>query len=164
MVRLESDSVGVAAASFVRYVSRLMPRLSHDVRVRLRDQMQRRGLTQRSVAGLLQWSQSKVAHQLTGRVEMSVDDLAAFCFALNVHVTEIVRDHGLEFCAELTPSELRRLEQIRSLPAAELKALETVLDRLAPTRPAARRTALGAGSAHKTAHQHDRARNRAARS
>ena len=90
--------------------------------------MTRLQLSQRDVAGLLGWSQSKVAHILTGHVVLSVDDLADFCFALGLRVTEAVRDRGLQFCAEMTPSELRTLEKMRQLPATVLDAVMTLLD------------------------------------
>lgn len=105
-----------------------MALLSDAVRLRLREEMLRLKLSQRDVAGLLDWSQSKVAHQLTGRVDMSLDDLAAFCFALRISPTEAVRDHGLEFCAEMTPTELRILERTRQLPKPVLDAVMTLLD------------------------------------
>jgi transcriptional regulator with XRE-family HTH domain len=101
---------------------------SEDVRLRLRDEMTRRKLSQRDVAGLLGWSQSKVAHILTGHVVLSVDDLADFCFALGLRLTEAVRDHGLEFCAEMTPTELRIVERVRQLPKPWLDAVMTLLD------------------------------------
>lgn len=105
-----------------------MATLSEDVRLRLRDEMTRLELSQRDVAGLLGWSQSKVAHILTGHVVLSVDDLADFCFALGIRITEAVRDRGLQFCAEMTPSEFRTLEKIRQLPPPVLDAVMTLLD------------------------------------
>jgi transcriptional regulator with XRE-family HTH domain len=117
----------------------IMARRSEDVRRRLREEMARLKMSQRDVAGLLNWSQSKVAHQLTGRVEMSVDDLAAFCFALNLSVAEAVRDQGLEFVAELTPTELRLLERIRQLTPPEVDAVMTLLAVQTKTRRQARR-------------------------
>ena len=102
--------------------------LSEDVRLRLRDEMTRLKLSKRDVAGLLGWSQSKVAHILTGHVVLSVDDLADFCFALGLRVTEAVRDRGLQFCAEMTPSEFRTLEKIRQLPPNVLDSVMTLLD------------------------------------
>jgi transcriptional regulator with XRE-family HTH domain len=105
-----------------------MARLSEDVRLRLREEMGRQKVSQRDVAGLLDWSQSKVAHVLTGRVELNVDDLAAFCFALRLSVVEAVRDQGLEFVADLTPTELRFLERIRQVPPPVLDAVKTLVD------------------------------------
>jgi transcriptional regulator with XRE-family HTH domain len=92
-----------------------MPRLSEQVRLRLREEMARQELSQRDVAGILTWSQSRVAHLLTGHVEMSIDDLAEFAQAVGVPPTEIIRDRGMEFCAEMSPTELRFLERMRQL-------------------------------------------------
>jgi transcriptional regulator with XRE-family HTH domain len=119
-------------------VSRVARR-SEEVRRRLREEMDRLDMSQRDVAGLVNWSQSKVAHILTGHVQMTVDDLATFCFALNLSVTEAVRDQGLEFVAEMTPTELRLLERIRQLPARDVDAVMTILDVKAKTRPHERR-------------------------
>jgi len=96
-----------------------MDRLSDRVRVRLREEMAHRKLTQEEVSDLLGgsangWSQSRVAKYLTGRVELTVDALATLCFALGLSVTESVRDQGLEFCAEMTPTELKLLEHFRN--------------------------------------------------
>jgi transcriptional regulator with XRE-family HTH domain len=123
------------------YGAPYMARLSEQVRLRLREEMDRLDLSQRDVANLLKWSQSKVAHQLTGRVEMSVDDLAELCFALNLNPTEAVRDRGMEFCAEMTPTELRILERIRQLPPPVLAAIMTLLDVRTKTRPEDRHAA-----------------------
>ena len=105
-----------------------MPRRSEDIRIRLRDEMSRQRLSQRDVAGMLGWSQSKVAHILTGHVEMNVDDLAEMCSVLRLSLTEAVRDRGLEFCADLTPTELRILERVRQLPSSLVDAFMLLLD------------------------------------
>lgn len=102
--------------------------LSERARRRIRDEMQRQHLSQRDVAHLLNWSQSRVSKVLNARVEFNVDDLAALCFALSLQITEAVRDHGLEFLAEMTPTELRILERIRQLPKPVFDAVMTLLD------------------------------------
>lgn len=114
-------------------------RLSEQVRERLREEMTRRKLSQRELAGLLKWTQSHVAHVLTGRVQMTVDDMAELAFGMGLSMTEVVRDRGLEFCAEMTPSELRMLERIRQLPRPVLDALMIILDVQATTRRQERR-------------------------
>lgn len=121
-----------------------MPRLSEQVRLRLREEMARKAMSQRDVAGVLGWSQSRVAHILTGRVEMSVDDLAEFAFGLSISPTEAVRDHGLEFCADMTPSELRFLEALRQLPQPDQDAVMRLLRVASNTRPQERRAATAA--------------------
>lgn len=101
--------------------------LAEQVRLRIREEMTHRKMSQRDVAGLLGWSQSRVAHLLTGRVEMSVEDVAGFGFALGLQPTEIVRDRGMEFVAEMTPTELRLFERIRQLTPEQRGALYQLL-------------------------------------
>jgi len=88
---------------------------SDQARLRLREEMERQRLSTRDVAGILTWSQSRVQKLLAGRVELGVDDLEALCFALNLSLPEVVRDHGMEWVAELTPTELRFLQALREL-------------------------------------------------
>jgi transcriptional regulator with XRE-family HTH domain len=118
---------------------RQMPRLSEQVRIRLREELARKELSQRDMAGILGWSQSRVAHILNGRVELTVDDLADFAFGVGLTIVECVRDHGLEFCADMTPTELRFLERIRQLPQADRDAFMQILDVKTKTRVQERR-------------------------
>lgn len=104
-----------------------MPRLSEQVRQRLRDEMSRKEMSQRDVAGILSWSQSRVAHLLTARVEMSVDDLSELSGAVGLTPTEVVRDRGMEFCAEMTPSEMRFLELLRQMTKVQRDGLMQVV-------------------------------------
>ena len=114
---------------------------SEQARLRIREEMARRDLSQREVAELLRWSQSRVAKLLTGRVELGVEDLDGLCFAVGISAVEALRDHGLEFCAEMTPTELRILERIRQLPRPVFEAVMTLLNVKAHTRPQVRRAA-----------------------
>lgn len=107
--------------------------LQERVRLVIREKMRERRLSQREVSDLLGgaangWSQSRVAKLLAGTRELDVDAMESLCFAVGVSVTEAVRDRGLEFCAEMTPTELRVLERVRALPPAVLQALMTMLD------------------------------------
>ncbi len=104
-----------------------MSRLSEQVRIRLREEMEHKDMSQRDLAGILGWSQSRVAHLLTGRVEITVDDLAEMAFALGLSVLETVRDRGMEFCAEMTPSEMRVLDAVRALPQTDRDAFTHLL-------------------------------------
>jgi transcriptional regulator with XRE-family HTH domain len=104
-----------------------MARLSEQVRLRLREEMDKQKVSQRDLAGLLGWSQSRVAHLLTGRVEMSIDDLAEMAFGLSMSVVEAIRDRGLEFMAEMTPTELGALNALRALPQADRDAIIQIL-------------------------------------
>lgn len=134
-------------------MSRPMSRLEEQVRSRVRDEMTRRHLSQRDLSGILGgaaagWSQSRVAKILTGRVLMGVADMEALCFAVGLSVVEAVRDHGLEFLAEMTPTELRTLERIRQLDEATRGAFLHMLDVKArsavPARYAGKKPTKGA--------------------
>lgn len=104
-----------------------MQTLSERVRDRVREEMKRQKMSQRDIAGLLRWSQSRVAHILTGRVEMGVQDLEGFGFALGLSLPELVRDRGMEFCAEMTPTEFRFHERVRALTQEQRDAILTVV-------------------------------------
>lgn len=86
------------------------------VRERLREAAEKRDLSHRDLAGFLNWSHPKVSQKLTGRTAMTLDEFEALCFAVGLQPTEAVRDRGLEFVAEMTPTELRLLELVRQLP------------------------------------------------
>ena len=85
-------------------------------RNRIREEMARKNLNQADIADLLQWTESRVSKIMNGRTELGVNELEALCFATGLTMTEAVRDRGLEFCAEMTPTELRMLELLRALP------------------------------------------------
>lgn len=105
----------------------LMSDLEERVRLRLREEMAKKHLSQRDVSGILGgpdkgWSQSRVSKILNGHVEMGVSDMEGLCFALSVPIVEVVRDLGMEFFAEMTPTELRTLERIRQLSDPDREA------------------------------------------
>jgi predicted XRE-type DNA-binding protein len=129
------------AATFWANVPVPMPRLSEQVRLRLREEMSKQDMSQRDIAGILAWPQSRVAHLLTGRVEMSVDDLAEFGQAVSLAPTELVRDRGMEFCAEMSPSEMRFLERLRQLTQVQRDGLMQLLNITAMTQAHERRAA-----------------------
>jgi transcriptional regulator with XRE-family HTH domain len=93
-----------------------MADLNDRTRRRIRDAMAAHKLSQQEVADMLKWTQSRVAQKLTGRTPITLDELEALAFAVGIQPTEAVRDRGLEFCAEMTPTELRTLEILRELP------------------------------------------------
>jgi transcriptional regulator with XRE-family HTH domain len=82
---------------------------------RIQEEMDREKVNQADIAGMLKWSQSRVSKLLNGKLELTVDALASLCFAVGILPTEAVRDHGMEFCAEMSPTELRFLERLRQL-------------------------------------------------
>jgi len=102
------------------------------VRARLREEMAARGVSYRKMADRLakrqrlKWTQSKVAKILRGRVELKVDDVAAFSTEIGMGLVEIVRDRGVDYCAELTPSELRLLDIVRARGPEILQSLIVV--------------------------------------
>lgn len=104
-----------------------MSTLAERARLRIREEMARKDLSQREVADLLRWSQSRVARALTGRAGIDLDEVEALCFACGLSVVEAVRDRGMEFCAEMTPTELRILEKIRAADKTYYEALLTIL-------------------------------------
>lgn len=93
---------------------------------RIREEMTERKLSQRDLADELKCSQSRVAKILNGGVNLRVNDLATLAAAVRITLTETVRDRGLEFYAEMTPTELRLLERIRQRPEV-LEALLVIL-------------------------------------
>ena len=101
---------------------------SDRARARILLAMKARDLSQTDVAGILSWTQPRVSKVLNGRVELGVEELAALCFAVGISMTEAVRDHGMEFCAEMTPTELRLFERIRSTTPAKRDAIMTLLE------------------------------------
>jgi transcriptional regulator with XRE-family HTH domain len=101
--------------------------LNDRVRVRLKDEKVARKLSERDMAGIMGWSQSKVAQKFSGRTPITLDELEALCFALSILPSEAVRDRGLEFSAEMTPSELRLLEHFRHESDAMREAVATIL-------------------------------------
>lgn len=101
--------------------------LGERVRLLLREEKARKKLSEREMADLIQWTQSRVAQKLSGRTPITLDELESLCFALGLSPTEAVRDRGLEFCAEMTPSELRLLERLRQLPRPALDGIMAIL-------------------------------------
>lgn len=89
------------------------------VRLRIREEMTALGVSQRELAERLHqvtgivWSQSGVGKVLTGRVELTVADVDAMVRALGMSLIEAMRDRGLEFVADMTPTELRLLSLYR---------------------------------------------------
>lgn len=114
--------------------------LADRLRARIREEMAARAIQQRDVAGITGWSQSKVAKILQNQMVLTVDILEGFAFALNLSPVELVRDRGYEFCAELTPTELRILQVMRDRPtdAAAIQQLLRAADKNPGSRPSRR--------------------------
>lgn len=80
---------------------------------RIREEMTTKGLSQADIAGRLAQTESRISRLLTRITPPTIDDLEALCFAVDLRPSEAVRDHGLEWCAEMTPTELRVLTGFR---------------------------------------------------
>ena len=92
------------------------PKLLNDrVRERLAEEKLKRGLTERGLADSLGWSQSQVSYKLSGRTELSVNDLEHVCSILRLRLVAVVRDPNLELCDEMTPAELRFFKRFREV-------------------------------------------------
>lgn len=100
----------------------LFPSASARVRARLKEELRSRDISQRELADALTkstgdyWTQSRVGKVLNGNVELRVDDADAIAKVAGIFLSEAVRDRGLEFYAEMTPTELRVLERLRREP------------------------------------------------
>lgn len=80
---------------------------------RIREEMTERKISQRDLASTLKCSQGRVAKILNGNVNLRVNDLETLAHAVGIRLSEAVRDRGVEFYAEMTPSEVRLLDKIR---------------------------------------------------
>jgi len=114
-----------------------MASLAESARQRIREEMERKGITTRELADLLNTSQGRIGHLLTGYTDLRVDDLEQLCFGVGLSPVEAIRDRGLEFCATMTPTQLRILQRIQQLPEAET-AILTLLDVKRHTAPEGR--------------------------
>lgn len=108
--------------------------LADRVRLRLREEMTRKHLSQPEVADLIHWTQSRVAQKLTGRTPITLPELETLAFAVGLPITEVVRDHGVEFCAEMRPTEVRVLDQFRRCTPAQRDTVQRVIDAFAAPR------------------------------
>jgi len=113
-----------------------MDTVSERAKARLLEEMARKGLTQRDVAQLLGWSQSKIQKVLTGPVELTVEALEQLAFAVGVSPVELVRDPLLELVMDLTPTELACLRRLRELTQAQREAMMQLLSIRPPIRRA----------------------------
>lgn len=89
--------------------------------------MSERHITQEELAERMHTSQSRLGKILRHGIRLRVDDLDLLARGVGIGLVETVRDRGMEFHAEMTPTELRVLERIRQRPDV-LQALLTLLD------------------------------------
>ncbi len=95
---------------------------------RLKEEKDKRHLTFQDIAAFCGWNRTKVTKKFGEETALTLDEFEALCFAVNLSPTEAVRDRGLEFCAEMTPTELRRHERFRLLPKPTVDAIDHLLD------------------------------------
>ncbi len=106
----------------------LMESLSHRVLARIRHEMRDKKISQPDLAGMLHCSQSRISKILTEAAKLKVDTLGDLCQIVGLAVTEVVRDRGMEFVAEMTPTELRILEHIRGMSPRARQGLELLFE------------------------------------
>lgn len=130
----ESDSVSLEGPRLALYSPSMKPqKVSDRVRARLKEELIHLDISQRALADALSkqtdeyWTQSKVGKVLNGHVELKIDDVDAISKVARIYLTEAVRDRGLEFYAEMSPTELRILERMRQRPNV-LHAVMLLLD------------------------------------
>lgn len=96
--------------------------LSDRARTRLIEVRKQRNIGQQELADMIThqtgelWTQSRVGKLLSGAVELRLDDADAMAHALGLPMTEVIRDRGMEFYADLTPTQLRIVEYCRQSP------------------------------------------------
>jgi transcriptional regulator with XRE-family HTH domain len=115
----------VAAEAVTDYSLRVpmtTPTLTQRFLTRVREEMARLELSQRDIAAFSGLSESKISKIMHGVLELGIEDAAKLCAAVSLSITEAVRDRGMEFCAEMTPTELRLLELWRKMSQPERDA------------------------------------------
>jgi transcriptional regulator with XRE-family HTH domain len=119
-----------------------MGTLADNARARIREEMERKKITVRELAQLLEWSPARTGHLLTGNTVLGVDEMAELCRGVGLSPVEAIRDRGLEFMADMTPTLFRIMERLKQLPAVQVGLME-VLDVKAHTAPQGRHATSG---------------------
>lgn len=96
---------------------------------RLRQALEEYDLSHQDVADLLQhdWTRDKVTQKLNRISPITIDELDQLAFAARISTVEAIRDHGYEFCAEMTPLELQIWKKLRELPVEVSQSLLLLL-------------------------------------
>jgi hypothetical protein len=93
-----------------------MDSLNKRVSARLKEEKDRHDYSDADVGGMIRWTASKVSQKMNARSPITVDELEALCSVLRITPAECLRDRELEFWSEMTPQEVRFLQQFRRLP------------------------------------------------
>jgi len=104
------------------------------VRERLRRWLELTRLSQRDVAPELGKTQPWLAAVLQGKNEVRLRDLDDIATAMRTTAADLVRDESERYLIELTPTELRIVEQLRRRPDS-LDAIATLLRVKTPGPP-----------------------------
>lgn len=94
---------------------------------RIREEMSERKISQRDLAKELKCSQGRVAKLLNGGVHLRINDVGRMAEAVGLEPAEVVRDRGLTFYANMTPTEVAIVDRLRRRPQA-LQGLLLMLD------------------------------------
>lgn len=114
-----------------------------DVRLRLRELLQTRGVSQTELTRRLTrasgetWLIDHVSKLLRGEIRLRVEDVVLMCEVAGVSLVELFREPGREFVADLTPTELRLIHALRDHPGI-MRPLVDVVATLAPARKPSR--------------------------
>lgn len=132
-----SITATVAAAEVTGYSldAPMSPTHTQRVLTRFREEMTRLELTQTDVSTFSGLSQSKISKIMHGVLELGLEDAGKLCAAVGLSLTEAVRDRGMEFCAEMTPTEMRFLELLRSMTQADRDAFFQLAGAKVKTEP-----------------------------
>ena len=115
-----------------------------DVRLRLRDLLQQRGVSQTELTRRLtratgdEWLIDHVSKLLRGEIRLRVEDVLVMCEVADLSLVELFREPGREFVADLTPTELRLLHALRDHPKIMLPLVDVVATLSAPRKPSRR--------------------------
>lgn len=116
-------------------MSELEDSAAERVRERLRHWMDVTGIGQREFAAELQKTQVWLQKVLKGENHVRLRDLDQVAFAMRTTAAELVRAKDDRYQLELTPTEVRIIENLRRRPDA-FDALATLLHIPAAARPA----------------------------
>lgn len=118
-----------------------MSLLSERALRRIREEMRAKRISQPDLASMMGTHQSWISKLMTGFADLKLDTLAEICLHLGLPVSEVIRDQGMEWYAEMTPTEKRVFDAYRALTPDEKDLFERLLYRARPAPPVERRHA-----------------------
>lgn len=128
----------VASTSVTGYSLRApmeRPTVTQRILTRIQEEMARLELSQRDVAAFSGLSESKISKLRHGVLDLGLEDAGKLSAAVGLSLTEAVRDRGMEFCAEMTPTEMRFLELLRAMTQADRDAFFQLAGAKVKTEP-----------------------------